>query len=103
MRTAENQQPSAVIELVRQVVEIHGPAAAVVAERVPDQAPSVLLDGREEGEVDGRLDDDPVPGLRQGADTEGDRGHDAWTQGQPVAADLPAVPRLEPADNRLPE
>jgi hypothetical protein len=93
----------AVAELAGQVVEGHGPAAGLIAERVSDEAPAVFFDGRKEGDVDGRLYDDRIPGLRQSADTEAERGDDTRSQGQPLAADLPAVPRLEPADDRLPE
>ncbi len=68
VRAAEDEHPARGVDLRPQVVEVHRVAAAVEEERVADDAAAVVLDGVIEGMINGRLDDDRVVRLGEGAD-----------------------------------
>ena len=60
-----------------------------------------LLDHREEGVVHGRVDDDPVAGLRDVAQQRGDRVDHVRRGGDAVRVDLPVEPRRGEPRERL--
>ena len=99
---AEDEHTGLRIDFPFEVLEIHDPAAAFTAQGIADEAAAVVFDGRVEGMIDRRLDDDPFAGAGERLNAEVDRRNDAGGLRQPLAPDVPPMAVLQPADGGIP-
>ena len=97
----EDEHPALRIDDAFEILEIHLVGAVrPLAQRVADHLAAVALGHQAEGVVDRRLDDNPLVGGEQAVYGHADPLDDAGDVGDPLGADLPAVVRADPVDDR---